>query len=1458
MAKTCTVCKQSYPDHEPFCPHCGPTADKTEHDGGSGPPSVSSEDWATLQLDQPDLPVEIRSEPDFKMDKALQQAGTSWEDLTKEKEEEVDFEARANLPPNIPTPSDPPRPSPWRERPPESDIRTAQSGGEAAQEGRAASPPRKAKGKPAQETYPTPKVTKLSARAKPSTHLAKPGEAQEEAKAGQGPGLPDDELVEVQAEEGGEGTPSASEFPSGLDMREEAIGSGLNLENPDAAIDDVVVVEGSSEVGMTKERQPDGAPSSGLDLIDDAMQSSRIPRGQFVEALTPRSSEEIPVFLERESRDADEGESSAVDLGSSLVVELPSAVEPPPRPMGGPGDELEHVPMAEGVEEEEGEAIPTHSDSALEIGEMQPFAADTEAEGEAPAVLEPVADSDLVTKPARKAKAARERKGGGLLVGGLVGTLVGAAAVLGLTVTDVIPVTDVKKMVGMDTPAPKTSNPGTGAGKTATVQTGTESASVQSARVHLSAGNSDKALEILQQVDKEDADKLAARGEARWLAYLRKQRQANLPLDPNGKEVQEVRADLEKADTVEALFWLGQMLEAVGDQEGARIRYTNASNKVENIRDKKAIQANLERMQLQSEGQAPGENPKEDKKSQLMPGPNHPAGLAGLFLVALQDEQPAPAPKPAPKAKGAPAETEEAGIDFWKAIKSAKEQKYDQALLALEKARKAHDQRRFLHLRKSQNPYSDPTEEIFLRSCEELRAYWEIRAALEGKSYVTKNETDKTMSAVLKDLAASKEAAVAQAAVVEKLKKDKDVAAADPELKDITKGVDLLLQNKKNADDQLAAARTGLEKAKFVTAQQKDLVKGFQELLKDQSEVHAQLQSANYATEEDPNTAKGVQKLLTEKKANDEKLKTTEETLKTTTAQLQEADGTLKEVNGKLSPKFVPAGANRAQLVQAVDQLLKDSASPVATAVARVTGDLTNLGGHIGDRLIPAFDLTRRVAASEAQVAQLEARQLQSRGPKEMLDIWVPILQERARKDLAVKAASDAARVVKDPGTDAAVKAQALAVEGLALRNQGKFDEARKALQEAVQQKGTGEWQAAAQQALKELTEPGAYYIPEAEKLQKAGKTEAALEVLKAGLEAFPADSKKSGALLARHGLLALDVAKAKGKVSADDPLVVEALKAAEAAVAAGAPAEGHYAAGRVAEALGDREKAQQRYQQAVDAHPGTDMKGCRYRIALARVLVGPVGQPAAVVAPPAAPAKPPAKPADAKSEDAKSGRLPGQEGKETLDFTGARALLAALVIMAEPDEVEQPEAPAPANPDLDKAIELADKAIRGGDPEGHLVKGLALAKKGMWTEALKEYVEGMQKLTGKSERTAGLQYLVENHPAFKVPDALKPPDPNLGAKHYGLGLTQFYANNYRKAEKEFATALRYDKNDARYLYFFALALFQQDHREDAIEAVRQGYVLERAGKPGSAAVNASLERIQGYMRDFLNQYRQP
>jgi tetratricopeptide (TPR) repeat protein len=118
---------------------------------------------------------------------------------------------------------------------------------------------------------------------------------------------------------------------------------------------------------------------------------------------------------------------------------------------------------------------------------------------------------------------------------------------------------------------------------------------------------------------------------------------------------------------------------------------------------------------------------------------------------------------------------------------------------------------------------------------------------------------------------------------------------------------------------------------------------------------------------------------------------------------------------------------------------------------------------------------------------------------------------------------------------------------------------------------------------------------------------------------------------------------------------------------------------------------------------------------------------------------------------------------------------------------------------------------------------------------------------------------LVGEHPAFQQPDTSHP-NPVLAEQFYGKGLHQYWSRNYGEAEALFKQAIQYYNQDARYQYYLGLSLLGQKgnvKRDAANFALEQAARLEAGNRPSMAEVNASLERLQGPMRAYVDSYRQ-
>ncbi|HYV36626.1 MAG TPA: hypothetical protein VE988_13020 [Gemmataceae bacterium] len=273
--------------------------------------------------------------------------------------------------------------------------------------------------------------------------------------------------------------------------------------------------------------------------------------------------------------------------------------------------------------------------------------------------------------------------------------------------------------------------------------------------------------------------------------------------------------------------------------------------------------------------------------------------------------------------------------------------------------------------------------------------------------------------------------------------------------------------------------------------------------------------------------------------------------------------------------------------------------------------------------------------------------------------------------------------------------------------------------------------------------------------------------------------------------------------------------------------AEAFYVAGRLDELKGEWAKAEQNYRQALklmSEGPAAD----RYRVALAQVLLRG------------------------------GGALPNEEEEQECALDDDDVLptaVAAPLVQPTGDDLKKLEESIKIAQDL--ISRSTDKKTQG---EGYMLLGAAQARMGQSTEGLKNFVKGL-KMAHPDWSTEELERIIVSHPAFQQPDVgTAQPNPVMSEKHYGLGLDLFWAKKYADAEAEFAKAIAFYDEDARYRYFLGMSRYMQGtatKRKQADFDFSRGAQLESSRHPTTGEVNASLERVQGDLRKVLNGYRE-
>ncbi len=889
---------------------------------------------------------------------------------------------------------------------------------------------------------------------------------------------------------------------------------------------------------------------------------------------------------------------------------------------------------------------------------------------------------------------------------------------------------------------------------------------VQAGREQLRCGHLEKAQKLLANdpiKGKTTTELLGLRGEARWLAYLSRKRQARQSLSKEDGEVKQAIADLQKADTPEANFLLGQIEELAGKPEEARKVYSGGLTRFPD--HKRIFQSALDRLDTR---------PADVPVARLRRAPGSPlVALVTMFRPALPRDP----------------DTAEAGFSFIEAVKLAEKHDYDGAIKALQQARTVHDRRRLTQPHLRPNPVSDPNDVIFLRCCDQLQAYWAMRRELHQRKYelqpVSRPAGEQVRALVAglaqrqrerEELEKARRAAEASLKAARARAEEFERAICDlarelktqPNVPAIISAVNHL---KGAASPQtwrtLIAVAAELDRACFLSSAGYDMVKAVRALIQSRKDALEGKSRAERALCDLRKKADGELALL--RQARDTALEQKARALTEKERAEQSADSALRQKE---------QAEKETRLVSARLDQARQEARELNQTVSAVAGKLG--AGESRPDLLRKIDWLHL-----------------GRRPEQVLSLWATLLRDPRHEAPAGDALEDAARILRQPADSAEareVRGLALTVRGLALRNTQRYPEARKALEQALEaprRPAGGDWQTVAQAALAEMSSLPAYYHRQARARFDAGQFRQALDLLDSALAQAPDDGKLRA--LRSRTLLALATTRSGNRLATDDDQVRQAAADAARAVADGAGAEGLYAQGQVAEALGQWARAESFYRDAHRKHPRRDEAGICYRAALARALL-------------------------------------------------RQATLSRTV---------------PSRAVLDEAFALVEACVRSGHGEGHVLRARVLALRGDWTEALRELARpGSAGKPLPAEYADELHYVVSHHPLFHRPAPVEEPD-RLGADRcFNLGVAQYVARSYAEAEESLALAVRHHRDDARHWYYLGLAQLARGKPHLAADSFRQGARLEKRGLPQTADVVRSLERVQGEPRRVLNSYR--
>jgi tetratricopeptide (TPR) repeat protein len=437
-----------------------------------------------------------------------------------------------------------------------------------------------------------------------------------------------------------------------------------------------------------------------------------------------------------------------------------------------------------------------------------------------PALLEDddeTADAAPRSKPTRGKTAARTddsgesekgkpaKKGGGLLVGLLLGGVLAGGTAAGLYVSGAVPNSEKTVQIppkpptneGNPTPhvepGPRPPNPG---------------AAASDPRTAFAAGGTAQALELLKAKPANTTEEKAAAGFVRVFAKVQELGKTNSPTAAaNDADLKQARAELEAvvADTeaaktaegekraVAAAVRLGVSYEVAGDGIAARKVFTDA--KAQFPKHAAVFDSLLERLDAAEKG------PGTSFRAPLAPEDAQRVLFAVTLLLADEPAKGEDDPEP--------------GLYYWKAVNQAAAGKYTEAVDLIGKAKAAHLKRAKALAGRGLNPLTDPLEQMFPRSCDELAAYWKLRGELYSNPAVAdaikKNGVAKTLDAFAKT---EKDLATARADVTNLVK---NVAKLNDDVKTAQKA-------HTEAENKLKTATADLKTAQTDAKEKGDLI----------------------------------------------------------------------------------------------------------------------------------------------------------------------------------------------------------------------------------------------------------------------------------------------------------------------------------------------------------------------------------------------------------------------------------------------------------------------------------------------------------------------------------------------------------------------------------------------------------------------------------------------------------
>ncbi len=730
------------------------------------------------------------------------------------------------------------------------------------------------------------------------------------------------------------------------------------------------------------------------------------------------------------------------------------------------------------------------------------------------------------------------KKGGGWIGGTLLGMFIASAACAGLYYGGVIP-----------GPETKTANSKQTSPQTSQVQVATP-ATISDAKSASDGGDHSKALKVLENIKLAEGEKVnietkAAIGKALIFAKVQELGRANSATaagdDPELKkareELQAVVDDQETVKTTEgekaavkSAIHLGLTYEVAGDRSKAKEVYEEGLKKFPKY--SATFQAAIDRL-------AATEPAGNNTSLRLTP-----ADIEQLLLATVLLQADAPAK-----------DEEEAGVYFWKAVNLAKGEKFAEAVDEIKKAKAAHLKQAKAMAGRGLNPLSDPLEQMFPRCCDDLKAYWELRATLYGNKSVADQIKKDGLEKTLNELAAASKKATEAVKLMTDLKDVTDkLTKTDKDLKDAQEKLlteqKTRLANDTKAKDELAKAEDNYLKAERERKKTDELlaslVKELQNarLLPEKYDSGALLAAQKTAVDRATGPTLGalippgmmavggggltaaqlidiadrlgksdaaIKKLTAEKNqlvlehtADMRKLKESHATdVKKMTDDFAAEMKKVMDINAASTTKLKEDQvAEQKKMADKFAVDLKKLTDENTVAVKKVTD------GYEGKIKTLEAAVEKEKAAGEDMIARLKVDFKNVVTPAQSLDLWLPLLSELRRVADADPALAIANKVLTTAAPDSEDAAKARTVSGLALLLKGDLAGAKLMFEAALSSPASKtakgkEWVKVADVGLASTTDPLAPYRLPVEKPRRDVK--AAAQYLDHGINVYKA-----------------------------------------------------------------------------------------------------------------------------------------------------------------------------------------------------------------------------------------------------------------------------------------------------------------------------------------------------------------